>query len=223
MTADVAVVTAIYGKYDPLRLYVPQSFYGSVEWVCVTDDPDLVCEGWRIVYEPRRHMHPRMGAKVPRARPDLYTDAPASIWIDAAYEVTSPEFVADVYDRLGSAHWAAFTGHRDCIYTEAMHNRQMPKYNGQELAQHAEHYRRQGHPAGWGLWLTGLIARPHLPILARLGDEWLREMVRWSVQDQISLPPLLRAYGLDVVTLPGDHVVYGNPWLTWHCHPRDHE
>ena len=41
------------------------------------------------------------------------------------------------------------------------------------------------------------------PATVRFGDAWLAEQVRWTVQDQVSEPPLLWAHGLEVATLPG--------------------
>ena len=52
-----------------------------------------------------------------------------------------------------------------------------------------------------------------------LGDAWLREQLRWTFQDQISLPPLLEEFGIVPVDLPGP--LYPNPRFTIRHHHRE--
>ena len=51
-------------------------------------------------------------------------------------------------------------------------------------------------PEHFGLWATGSIARRHTDRIRVLGDAWLDEMERWTIQDQVSLPYLLWRDGI---------------------------
>jgi len=203
--ADVAVITAQYGRYDVIKPVVPQTGAG-VEWVLVTDDETLPDGhlGWRVVYEPQPGIPPMRAAKRPKLRPWLYTDALASIWIDGSYRILSDRFVTGVMAYADPL--AQFPqSDRDCVYDEAAVSPGIPKYAGEPIAAQAAHYRELGHPAHWGLWCTSAIARIHTPEVIAMGEAWQAEVDRWSTQDQVSQPYVLRHAGLRPALLPGGY------------------
>lgn len=228
MTLKAAVITAIYDSYDNLKPALPQTEVpgrredgkgiGSqaVEWVCITDDPQMEDEdthlGWRIVYEPRPGVHPNRAAKTPKYRPWDYTDAPASVWIDASFRVLSEAFAAEA---LAYADPIAQFAHpwRDCLLDEARASAPLPKYAGEPVLEQADRYIAAGHPLQWGLWATGVIARRHTDPVKRLGQYWTTETEGWSFQDQISQPYALRLAGLRPRPFPGSHLA--TPWLAY--------
>lgn len=53
----IAVYTAIYGGYDPLR---EQPEIPGVEYICFTDDPTLKAKPWRVEYQAPRYEHPNL-------------------------------------------------------------------------------------------------------------------------------------------------------------------
>lgn len=210
---DVSVITAIYDRYDTLKPTCLQ--HGAeVDWVCVTDDPSLADEdlGWKVVYEPRPGMHPNRAAKYPKYRPWEYTDARASVWIDASFQVISERFAVEAVDHADPI--AQFVHPwRDCLYEEAEASAPLCKYRGEPVTDQAGHYQTRDHPKRWGLWATGVIARQHTQAVRNLGDLWAEETDRWSFQDQISQPYALRTAGLRPSALPGTHLA--NRWLTY--------
>lgn len=221
MTA-AAVITGLYDGYDILKAIWPQSV--DVDWVCVTDDEalyrgDADPAGWQILFEPRPGVHPNRAAKRPKMLPADYTSAPASIWLDASFQVTSPTFARDVLSHVVDHELVAQFPHpeRRCLYDEA--NVCIPlcepwgKYAGEPIACQADHYKQQGMPAGWGLWATGVIARRHTQETYAWGLAWLAENWRWSYQDQISHPYACWSHDLRPVDLPGAHL--RNPWLSY--------
>ena len=207
----VAVVTAIYDGYDSLKPALVQED-ADVDWVCVTDNPDLWDGylGWRVVYKPQPGVHPNRAAKHPKLFPWDYTDAPTSIWVDAAFRVISPRFAAVA---LGYADPVAQFQHpwRDCVYTEADASLGLPKYAGEPVKEQAWTYRAQGHPEHWGLWATGVIARRHTDAVRRMSHVWRDEIDRWSFQDQVSEAVALRNCDLRPTAFPGWHM--DNGWL----------
>lgn len=197
-----ALITAIYAGYDTLKDPVAQD--GVTDYVCVTDDPDLRSDCWRMLVEPRPDVHPNLAAKWPKFLPWRYTDEVASVWIDASHRPTSPRFVAEAVAELDGAHVAQFRHPwRDCIYDEARESITLGKYDGLPLVDQVAHYeRRFGHPPHWGLWETGVIARTHDYKAVSLGLDWLHECQRWSFQDQLSEAPLLRHHHLRPAEFP---------------------
>lgn len=211
---DVAVVSAIYGGYDTLKPVLPQNG-PDVDWVLVTDDPGFRggAVGWRTVYLPRPGMHPNRAAKQPKLFPWEFTDAPASIWLDASFRVTSPDFVTGA---LALADPVAQFVHpwRDCVYTEADEGARLAKYGGEDFDAQVKDAREQGHPDHWGLWATGVIARRHDDDRVRdMSEQWADLIDRYTFQDQVSQPVALRAQGLRPAQLPADY--FSSPWLAY--------
>jgi hypothetical protein len=211
----VAILSAVYDRYDTLKPALPQDGV-EVDWVFVTDDPDLrdveTHLGWRVVYEPRPGVHPNRAAKHPKYEPWKYTDVDSSVWVDASFRIVSPAFAAEA---LSLADPIAQFDHpwRICLYAEAEESVRLTKYAGEPAARQAEYYRIKGHPEGWGLWATGVIARRHTDAVKDLGEKWLDETYTWSFQDQISQPYALREAGLRPTSFPGNHLA--TPWLAY--------
>lgn len=210
----IAIISALYDAYDELHAICPQDGV-EIDWVLVTDDAALASgavdrKGWRVVYEPRPDLHPNRAAKRPKILPWCYTAAEQSVWIDASFSVLSPTFAAEA---LACAHPVAQFTHpwRDCIYDEADLTMTLPKYDGEPIAAQVAHYRAQGHPAHWGLWATGVIARHHTQGVKAFGYRWLADCLQWSYQDQLSHPPALRTVGLRPESFPGTYL--DHPWL----------
>ena len=212
--SDVAILTAIYDSYDLLKPVLPQTGV-DVEWICVHDGnpPDAdAARGWTLVYEPRPGVHPNRAAKHPKYEPWKYTDAPASVWVDASFRIVSETFAAEA---LEHADPIAQFQHpwRECLFAEAKESAGLAKYAGEPVLEQADHYSEMGHPENWGLWATGVIARHHTDAVRELGARWLHETYQWSFQDQISQPYALRETGLRPSALPGNHLA--TPWLAY--------
>jgi hypothetical protein len=187
----LAAVCAIYGGYD----LIPPVPEGVDDAVLVTDVP--VRSGWRNVVEPSG-AHPRLAAKRPRCRPDLYTDCEASLWMDGSIHVLDHRFVALVRGQL-EEHEVVLWDHpedRDCFLEEARHCHDWGKWPDEPILAQADHYLAEGMPEHFGLWATGSIARMHTDRMKSLGDAWLAEMQRWTIRDQISLPYLFWRAGI---------------------------
>jgi hypothetical protein len=210
----LAAVCAIYGGYD----LIPPVPEGVDDAVLVTDVP--VRSGWRNVVEPSK-THPRLAAKRPRCRPDLYTDCEASLWMDGSTYVLSDRFIPLVRVKL-ELHELVLWEHpedRDCLVDEARVCHDWPQYRDEPLFAQVEHYLSQGMPRNFGLWATGSIARLHTDCMKRFGDAWLDEMERWTIQDQVSLPFLLWREGI----VPGSFGLqqFDNDLIAWLPHRHE--
>jgi hypothetical protein len=212
--ADVAIVTAIYGGHDVLKPVMPQDGI-DVDWVLVTDTMPEDAKGWRVVVEPRPDTPPVRAAKRPKLLPQEYTDAPASIWVDAAYRIVSPRFVTEA---IAHADPVAQFKHpwRDCLYAEAAALGPLGLDPDGDAVWQAHRYREAGHPEGWGLWASGVIARKHTAAVKRMGVMWAKEIDAGSSRDQVSQPFVLRKTRLRPSLLPGTHLANG--WLKHEGH-----
>ena len=207
----VAVVCCTLGGYDapeglPEQTVPYQSTY-------ISDEHAMSWSG-------HRDAHPRLLAKVPKCRPDLYTNTDVNIWIDGSFRVKSPRFVEWCVEQLGAADLAMFRHpHRNGIIAEAEVSKQMTKYQGHPVQDQATSYIARGFQGTPGLWATGLIVSRPTKRIRQLGDAWLREQLRWTWQDQISLPPLLEELDIEPVALDGPLV--GNHLFDIRAHRRE--
>jgi Protein of unknown function (DUF616) len=215
----VIYYTALFGKQATLKEFDTQ----GVPFICFTDDPNLKSRTWHIVHR-QAHGDPRLDAKWFKMAPDAvltqdlltslrlppeYANYNISIWIDASI---SPIDVAamtractdDLIDKCN----IAFFKHpeRDNIYDEVVASLPMPKYAAEPLQAQAGHYKASGLPQRHGLWAGGVIARWKTRT-EYLGMAWYEEILRWSIQDQISLPYVLWQTGTVPGIIPGS--VYG--------------
>jgi hypothetical protein len=232
------VYTAIFGKYDTLRQPAPQD--APCDFICFTDSkmPSRVGT-WRIIQvRPDPAVHPRMQAKyfkllshrifpggrlAARYAPfSVRRRADLSIWIDASLQIKNPAFVTDMRDKLGSGNWAMFTHpDRDCIYDEALVSITMPKYQTLPILPQVEAYRSTVPPHG-GLYACGIIVRrePLAESLKQVNQRWWEENVKWTYQDQLSLPFVLRDVGnCNPVGIGGS--LWNNPWFDIIPHNSD--
>jgi len=215
MSPKVAVITAIYDNYDSLKPVLPQNGGYDIEWICVTDSPEVVAEprGWRVLFEPSPGVHPNLAAKRPTMLPWQYTTAEQVVWIDASFQILNMDFIRAV---LSLANPIAQFVHpeRQCIYDEATLSQTMTyKYGGHNFAEQTARFRAEGHPVRWGLWATGVIARTKTDTVVEFGQAWHDECHLFSFQDQVSQPAVLRKFGLRPEALTGGP--YQNPWLVF--------
>jgi hypothetical protein len=222
----IAVYTAVTAGYDTVP---PPPTIPNVDFIAFLDDKSGA-PGWQVrpFKAQRGHpplLSPRMLAKGPKLLPHLFLpDYDATFWIDGSHRIKSPTFIAEA---LPFAEESGFALHRhpwrNCIYEEAQASLELWKYNTEPIEDQVEQYRRDGHPAHWGLWACGSMLRlkGHPKVDAAM-EQWWTECLLWSYQDQLSLPPVLRA--LDLV--PGEfphHQVFDNPWFEIRAHPRNNE
>jgi hypothetical protein len=215
----VALITACYGAYDPVR-DLPEGL-GFDEAICVTDRADLVGKGWSAFVEPREEP-PRLAAKRPKMLPWLFTDCDAALWIDASFEITSLALRSWTEKHLARDDfvvWSHPEG-RICLSQEADVCWDFPKYKDQPIREQANFYLADGMPRGWGLFAAGAIGWRFTSEAKRFGAKWYREQERWTVQDQISLPYLLWSSGKRFGVWDGNE--YDNPYvrLRWDERPN---
>jgi hypothetical protein len=187
--SSIALITAVYGGYDSLNL---REDHGFDDAVLVSDVPAEVPPTWRVIVEPQEGTHPRLAAKQAKFLPWLYTECDSSVWMDGGFSVHGD--LRSLADRRLAADDLCVCDHpdqRSSYYEEAVFSTRVGKYLGLPLIEQAEHYRSEGVPDPSGLWALGMIARRHTDMVQDFGIAWLKENIRWTVQDQGSFPYLV--------------------------------
>jgi hypothetical protein len=232
------VYTAMFGGYDVLKQ--PPQQNEPCEFICFTDSemPSRV-GAWQVVHiKPDPNLHPRIQAKrfkllshriFPRGRLaaryapfSIRRRANLSIWIDASFQIKSSTFVKDMRGKLGKADWAMFVHpDRDCIYEEALDSIRWRKYEHLPILPQVESYRPFVPPHS-GLYACGLIARrePSSRGLNDVHEAWWDENIKWTYQDQLSLPFVIRRAG-GCVPVGIQENLWNNDWFEVMVHLAD--
>lgn len=214
------IYSANYGRWDPPRVQpVPVLMFTGETHPLTTEARYLDPPGPPPRdHPPSQQTHDRLDAKWWKLHPDLACpDVETTIWIDASVTILRPDFEALALAELGEDD-ALFMPHpwRDCIYDEAEASL-IPglaaKYGRQFVPEQMAYYRDLGHPEHWGLIQSTVIVRRNNAWVRAFDEAWWREIVHWSIQDQLSLPPMLRASDLRWHLWPVNPITAG--WLRW--------
>lgn len=214
----LGIITAIFGSFDDLHALPPD--HGFDEAVCVTDNPDLSAEGWRVVVQQVEGHHPRLTAKRAKMMPWEYLTTTSSVWIDGSRSVTGATFRPFVERHLATNDLVMWDHPepRDCLYQEAAYCQDWGKYAGWPIRDQVAAYRAEGMPENFGLWCASVIGMRHTEQVRAFGQAWLDEQHRWSIQDQVSLPYLLWKHGKSIATW--DAHEFNNDFIHFHPHKR---
>jgi len=219
---NTAVYTSVFGGYD---YHGPQLMVDGVDYFYITDgvsDPPSEI-GWNIVHRKYSDsLDNRRKAKVPKLNPhsfDFLRKYRYLIWIDGDMQIVSENFVPGILSFLenGMVISPHFDG-RKCAYSEATIRPQ--KYAKEPLDEQVAFYRSEGFPEGFGLYECGVMARDMTaPHVEGVGELWLRQNLKWSYQDQVSLPYVLWKTKFQPDILPTSFR-YMN-WIHINAHKRE--
>ena len=191
------VYSSIYGDYDVPKQTV--SYPGISEWRLYTDNSDINAPGWNVVIEPRDGSA-RMAAKFRKCHPPADTDQ--TLYLDGTVLVRNRALLDAATYALKTTDWAMYPHPERCnIRDEAEFSIPWYKYANQPLRQQVEHYLKEQRVDG--LWAGGIIARRHTTRVLAASSTWFKECLRWSTQDQLSLPYVLAKHKIKVTPLTG--------------------
>ncbi len=220
---DAALISALYGNYDTFRDPTPQQ--GDVQYVCLTDNPDLKSDVWEMVYWPKPHQKPLLAAKAPKMLPAWHCEALASVWVDMSVQVLSSTFVSEAVEcaRDGVATWP-HPWNPD-LASEAVESARQVRYEGQRLFDQVERFFDQGLPTGASVRHTAVVARAHNEMTERMGLLWDAEF-EWSAADQIGFVWACWQSKTPTYDLPLDYAHLmgfrtpprGDQWVSHHPH-----
>ena len=188
----IAVYTAIFGDYNPLRIIPKQSMVA--DYICFTDNEKLIAQGWKTIFTdyPRKDLHPRMRAKYFKVLPHYINelnDYDIVIWIDGSIEIKDKDFIKYCIDGLDNNDMVLFKHpQRDCIFEEFIASDECRKYDHEDkIAQRIDY--RMRYPEHGGLYACGVSARRHKSKkIIKVMNDWWHEIIKYTIQDQVSFP-----------------------------------
>jgi len=218
----IAIITAIYGHCDDLKEYVKQDV--PCDFYCFSDTVQQPEKSmWRVIrelyhlnseyVETPAFQKPNIRAKYYRLQShkiSFLVNYDYVIWIDASMHVFSASFARDMVGFAGD--FMALYQHpkRECAFSEAKFCVNIPKYKTEALTDQIAAYRAAGMPENFGLWATGILPRKICAATNAICNDWFRECVSWTIQDQVSLPFILWRHNCKPNTIPGN--VYWNDY-----------
>jgi hypothetical protein len=219
------VYTALIGGYEHLNEQ-PVAARSDVEFICLTDDPDLRSDTWRIELRPLAlPMDPIRSQRDLKLRPHLHLPGyDASLYIDNSVLLREPpELVFDRYLPQGPLTLFEVTD-RESVLDEFLMVSHLGYDDQGRIFEQLNHYAisdpvvLQEKP-----FCGGIIIRHHRDeAVARAMEVWLAHVNRYSRRDQLSLRTALKLAGVqpNVICEP----ITGSWFHTWpHTPGRDRE
>lgn len=199
----------------------------DADWVCFSDDPDIVVPApWSVrpitpAYGLPAHADVRRVSRLPKLLPHLYLpEYELTLWTDAYFAVVGN--VRDLMQMGLGEHDVAMrpTIGWDCVYEEAEVCLRRRLGVPDEIHRQVTHLREMGVPRHGGTFGAAIIARRRSPTAARLFDTWWEEYLQGSERDQIALPAALWRTGIQLGQLPNPSrprggLYYSDGWLQY--------
>lgn len=194
----IALTTAIFGDLDDLKPVPEQSV--PVDKFCFTNNPNIPAgefRGWNVIHPdyPRYDLKNRIKAKYFRTLSHMVKELQnydIVTWLDASISIINTEFISFMVQNVTRSGLVFFKHSvRDCIYDEAIVSKLGPKYIGEPIDEQIAEYRNCGYPEQNGLIETGCFAKMISATTNGIMEQWWHENIKYSYQDQISLPYVL--------------------------------
>jgi len=204
----ICIYTAVFGDYTLLK--APSVPCEAVDMVCFSDRAQHAGPAWQVRHRQRRFLHPRMDSKWCRMLSHaVLSEYDHTIWVDASFLLGDVQKFVDLcVSALDQSDTALFLHpERQDILSEAEASTAIwrNKYAGEPLLQQVRHYQDHGLPSPHRLWAGGIQIRNNRSArIAELNSLWMEECVRWSYQDQLSLPYVLWKLGVEPAVIPGN-------------------
>jgi Methyltransferase domain len=184
--------------------------------VSATLPPQVLPSGWEMDFKcfvdtdfPPRPLSisPRMQAKYPKMCAfEWFTDADLIAWIDSSFTVTTSGLAAWLIDKLGDGD-ICLMPHivRKSVSEELAFMTQLmtagdqylsSRYAGEPMAEQVSSYLSGAQFEDNWLSANGCFVYRNVPAIQALMKDWLLECVKWSSQDQLSLPYVMQRHGI---------------------------
>lgn len=197
----LVVYTALFGNYDQLR--DPKGNFDCVDFVCFTDQENLVSKIWDVRLVSTDEMSSIELNRMYKFLPHLFLkEYDMSFYVDS--NVLIKEKANNLfYNLIDSKYKFVLPKHffRNCIYQEAQVIIKSKKGNVDIVNFQMNGYRKEGFPQEFGLTENGLLFRRHNdPKIIECMELWWKEFTHKSKRDQLSLMYVLWKLNLDYTT-----------------------
>lgn len=205
----VLVYTAVFGKYDRPKVHAQQNI--QIEYMLFNEENSV------RLPKALQNRHPRYTAKYYKLHPyfiDQYHHYDYVVWIDGSGTLLAPNSLEELIKSCKKGYAVCRHPDRNCIYEEYAFCKDFEKYQHQPMQEQVDAYRKEGYPRYNGLYAGGFIIRDTKKDFTQLDTYWLEENLKWSYQDQLSLPYVLwkHSIAIDVIEIN----LIENPYLNFY-------
>jgi hypothetical protein len=192
------VYTCLIGRYEKLNEQ-PMARQSALPFVCLTDDPELTSETWRIVrIHPAFQSDPVRSQRMLKLLPHRYLNGfERSLYIDNSVVLTAPPEEIFAEHLTGVTFALPTHSYRECIrdeFTEALINQ---LDDPTRIAEQRQAYEEcdpdclDERP----FW-SAILLRDHLdPVVREALETWATHVLRYSRRDQLSANHAFRRVG----------------------------
>ena len=210
---EIAVYTAIFGKYDKAKLFDP-SFINDADFYLFTDNKtkysdDLYNVQTREILQGYKKPLSRMYKILSHV---VFPEYDYTIWLDGSVELlVSPKLLIDKYLK---DHDIAVSKHpqRDCIYAEAVIAVAFLGTNKYFVDDNIAFLRKEGFPEHFGLSENGVVIRRNCNKINELNELWWNTYSMFYTRDQLSFDYC--KWKLDIKSRDLDGYFYTRPLMT---------
>jgi asparagine synthase (glutamine-hydrolysing) len=217
----LVIYTALVGAKEslanPLELLPPGASSDlALDFVCITDQPQLSSPVWRMQLIGDRHLPPEKLSRRPKALPHLYfADAEHSLYIDNTVRFSRLPQAADLVTSQSYLFRAFRHATRKHPGEEAAAVAMLAYDEVDTVCGQMDFYAARRPLASLGPLTTGtvLLRQHHAPAVQRFGVLWWESILAFSKRDQLSIDFALAESGCEVDYWPGS--TRNNDLLTW--------
>jgi len=197
------IFTVLTGGYD--NLIEPAVITEGWDYVCFTDDTTLVSSTWKIrLVENKENLSPYKLARTYKLNPHKFLgEYDISIHIDAnAHIIYDLNKLEDEFIDKDADINLALHRVRDCLFQEAGACISFNRGNKDEITNQVISYEKEGMPKHFGLYSCGFQYRNlKSKKLESFSEQWVNEILKHSIRDQVSFPYVLWKNPLNISTL----------------------
>lgn len=199
-TQTKVVYTAVFGNYDNVPVVNPE---WDCDFICFTDNPDLVSTGWQVVKVQLNGEHPAQANRRYKMLPHKYLcNYDRSLYVDGNIRIVADP--SPLFQKYLDNGIIAIPKHpiRNCAYEEALACIARDLVNKVTVEQQMARYAAQGFPKKYGLTANGIILRNHFDKnIIVLMMAWWGEYCSGGGRDQLSLAYLIWKKNIDIAIM----------------------
>ncbi|XYJ11579.1 glycosyltransferase domain-containing protein [Telluria sp. B2] len=196
-SSRLVVYTAVFGNYDRVA---PPNGKWDCDFICFTDNPDLVSDGWQIVNVSLDGCSPVEVNRLYKMLPHRFLPSyEQSLYVDGNVKIlANPNILSRKYLK---DNFIAIPKHqdRDCIYEEAKICMEAGRVDREITECQMQRYANDGFPTKFGMTENGIIFRRHHDQRSvTLMSAWWDEYCNGGKRDQLSLAYLVWKLNVNV-------------------------
>lgn len=189
------VLTAITGNYD--ELLTPNKRADGWDYTCVTDDPDLESDFWKIIHVDEEENAIRTSRMIKSMALDMFPEYDYILWVDGNQQI-----VGDIeaffqkykdFELVGTFH-----PERDCTYDEAKAVIRLRKDSPAPVNRQVKRLHVANFPENYGLTEMGVSLRKNTEKIKDFERKWWEEIKNYSHRDQLSFDFVRWMTGINV-------------------------